>query len=489
MRIFALILVLLAPLALSEEKKSGPTTTTAPAAPPNFVVIVGEGCGWSGTSVAMDGDHPEACAHETLTPNLKKLQEQGMRASTFYASSPRCTPSRASLFTGVSPAVLKMTYVNEGGSNRRGESEATLNTRLLPPHPSMELPAEAKTVAQWLKPAGYRSAHFGKWHVGRTTPTRLGFDADDGANTNQGPDRNAQPNPEEGISITDRGIAFIEAQVKEKKPFYLHLSHYGGGTEEEVTPESMKVVQALGGREGGREGRGKELALKGVVADVDRQIGRLMAKLEELGIAENTYVMFTTDHGTQGHNSNPPLSGGKGSLLEGGVRVPFLVRGPGIKAGSQTDVRGISWDLVPTVLELAGVKREGKDMIEGGSLVRVWRGEEGASVQRPNAAIVMHFPHYDLDNGGPMTSVYSGSYKLLRRYETGQDSLYDLDKDLREGNDLAAKEPERTKELAGIMEAYLKAVGAQMPTKNEAFDPAKAAPEARRGGRRGQKQE
>jgi len=179
MRLLTLLFVLLAPLARSEEQHSSPTPT-----PSNFVVIVGEGCGWSGTSIAMDGDHPEACAHKSLTPNLKKLQEQGMRASTFYASSPRCTPSRASIFTGVSPAALKMTYVNEGGSNRREEGEGSANTRLLPPHPSMELPAEAKTVAQWLKPAGYRSAHFGKWHVGRTTPTRLGFDADDGANTN-----------------------------------------------------------------------------------------------------------------------------------------------------------------------------------------------------------------------------------------------------------------------------------------------------------------
>ena len=480
MRLLTVLFVLFAPLASSEERNS-----SHPATPPNFVVIVGEGCGWSGTSVAMDGDRPEACAHATLTPHLKVLQEQGLRSSAFYASSPRCTPSRASIFTGVSPAALKMTYVNEGGSNRREESEGSANTRLLPPQPSMELPAEAKTIAQWLKPAGYRSAHFGKWHVGRTTPTKLGFDADDGPNTNQGPNRNSQPNPEEGISITDRGIAFIEAQVKEQRPFYLHLSHYGGGTEEEVTPESMKVVQALGSR----ERRGKELALKGVVADVDRQIGRLLAKLKELGIAENTYVLFTTDHGTQGHNANPPLSGGKGSLLEGGVRVPFLVRGPGIRPGSQTDVRGISWDLVPTVLELAGVKREGKDMIEGGSLVRVWKGEEGAAVVRPQATIVMHFPHYDLDNGGPMTSIYSGSYKLLRRYETGQDSLYDLDQDLHESNDLAAKEPERAKELAGLMESYLKAVGAQMPVKNEAFDPSKPAPEPRRGGRRGQKQE
>ena len=475
--------------ALRQDKPSTDLgTNSASKGPPNFIVIVGEGCGWSGTSVAMDEAHGDACAAEALTPNLAKLAAEGQRASQFYASSPRCTPSRASLFTGVSPAVLRMTYVNEGGSERRGaEAEAPPTTKLIAPNPSMELPADVKTIAQWLKPVGYASAHFGKWHVGRSAPSKVGFDIDDGANTNSGPGRNAQPNPEEGISITDRGIAFMEAQVKAKKPFYLHMSHYGGGTEEEVTPESMELVSKLQG-ERARSSRGKELYLKGVVADVDKQIGRVLAKLEELGIAGNTYVMFTTDHGTQGHNANPPLSGGKGSLKEGGVRVPFVVRGPGIAAGSTTNVRGISWDLVPTFLELAKVDAKDRGKIEGGSLVPVWSGAKDAKVTRPREEVVLHFPHYDLDNGGPASAIYSGTHKLFRSYETGKDSLYDLSSDLAEARDLAASEDEATRklalELAKKLDEYLKAVGAQMPRANEAWDPAAPAPE-RRGRREG----
>ena len=480
--------------ALRQDKPSTDLgTNSASKGPPNFIVIVGEGCGWSGTSVAMDEAHGDACAAEALTPNLAKLAAQGQRASQFYASSPRCTPSRASLFTGVSPAVLRMTYVNEGGSERRGaEAEAPPTTKLIAPNPSMELPTDVKTIAQWLKPAGYASAHFGKWHVGRSAPSKVGFDLDDGANTNSGPERNAQPNPEEGISITDRGITFMEEQVKAKKPFYLHMSHYGGGTEEEVTPESMELVsklQAEGAR--ARNARGKELYLKGVVADVDKQIGRVLQKLEELGIAENTYVMFTTDHGTQGHNANPPLSGGKGSLKEGGVRVPFLVRGPGIAPGSTTNVRGISWDLVPTFLELAKVDAKDRGKIEGGSLVAVWRGAKDAKVTRPREEVVMHFPHYDLDNGGPASAIYSGTHKLFRSYETGKDSLYDVSSDIAEARDLAASEDEATRklivELAKKLDEYLKAVGAQMPRANEAWDPAAPVPErrGRREGRRG----
>lgn len=450
----------------------------SPPSRPNFVVVVGEGCGWSGTSVAMDEAHPEACAPEALTPSLKRLQEQGLRFSAFYAASPRCTPSRASLFTGLSPAALHMTYINEGGTNRRGESTEPAHTKLLPPHPSMELPEGVKTIAQWLAPAGYASAHFGKWHVGRTPPSAHGFTADDGANTNSGPGRNSEPNPEEGVAITERGIAFIEAQVEAQRPFYLHLSHYGGGTSAEVSPEARRLVESLESR-GRRE---KELALQGVVADVDRNLARLLAKLDELGVADSTYVIFTTDHGTQGHGANAPLSGGKGSLLEGGVRVPFLVRGPGIRPGTQSDVRAIGWDLVPTLLELAGIEREKDDALEGGSLVALWRGAESGEVPR-RAPFVLHFPHYDLDNGGPMSALYSGPFKLLRSYETGRDSLFDLRRDPGEAQDLADEEPERVKALAGELEAYLASVEAQMPTPNPDHDPEAPPGEPRRGGR------
>ncbi len=470
-----------------------PQTGAGAAAParsvPNFVVIVGEGCGWSGTSVAMDDGHADACEAEALTPNLAKFATQGLRGSQFYASSPRCTPSRASLFTGASPAVLRMTYVNTDGSERRGnEGGGTATTKLLPPTPSMELPKDVQTIAQLLKPAGYASAHFGKWHVGRAAPTQVGFDLDDGANTNSGPGRNNQPNPEEGIAITDRGIAFMEAQVKAGKPFYLHLSHYGGGTEEEVTPESAELVAKLAESGKQRNSRGKEQYLKGVVADVDKQIGRLYAKLEELGIAGNTYVVFTTDHGTQGHNANPPLSGGKGSLKEGGVRVPFLVRGPGVPAGQETAVRGVSWDLVPTFLELAKVEVKDRSKLEGGSLAGVWHGVKDAKVVRPREEVVLHFPHYDLDNGGPASAIYLGVHKLFRSYETGKDSMYDLAQDIGETRDLLTSEDEALKklgaELGKKLDEYLKAVGAQMPTPNAKYDPAAPPPE-RRGRREG----
>lgn len=468
---------------------SRPGTRPAAKGPPNFVVIVGEGCGWSGTSVAMDDAHADACEAAALTPNLAKLAAQGLRGSQFYASSPRCTPSRASLFTGASPAVLRMTYVNTGGTERRGnEGAGAATTKLLPPNPSMELPEDVPTIAQRLKPVGYASAHFGKWHVGRATPSEVGFDLDDGANTNSGPGRNSQPNPEEGVLITDRGIAFMEAQVKAGKPFYLHLSHYGGGSEEEVTPESAELVAKLaeGGKQ--RNSRGKEQYLKGVVADVDKQIGRVCAKLEELGVADNTYVVFTTDHGTQGHDANPPLAGGKGSLKEGGVRVPFLVRGPLVPAGQETAVRGVSWDLVPTFLELAKVETKDRAKLEGGSLVAVWHGAKDAKVARPREEMVLHFPHYDLDNGGPASAIWLGSHKLLRNYETGKDSLYDLAQDIAETRDLLAGDDEAQRklgaELGKKLDEYLKAVGAQMPTPNPKYDPSTPAPE-RRGRREG----
>ena len=434
---------------------------------PNIIVIVGEGAGWPSTSVAMDGNMRNAKQPSALTPNLAKLAEQGMRMSAFYASCPRCTPSRASYFTGVSPAKLHMTYVSEGGRQRRGgatgvQEDVGDNTKLIPPSPNMELPPEILTTAGALKLANYSSAHFGKWHVGRKAPTLKGFDEDDGANTNAGPGNNRTPNPGEGKLITDRGLAFIEKCVKAGKPFYLHVDHYGGGSEAEVTSESYKLVSGL--YSGLRE---KQLAQVGIVHDVDAQSGRIMAKLDELGISNNTYVLYTTDHGDSGGNANLPLSMGKGSVQEGGVRIPFIVRGPGIKPGSQSDVRAFGWDLTPTFTELAGVTTP--KQVEGGSLLSVWRG--GSNVSRPVMELVIHFPHYDLSNGGPASAIFDGNFKLIRSYETGKSYLYNLAVDSAERNDLANSKPEKVAELEKRLDAYLKSVEAQMPTINPNYKP------------------
>ena len=438
---------------------------------PNFVVILGEGHGWSSTSVQMDDAVPESKSAFVRTPNLEKLAAGGLRFANFYAPSPRCTPSRASLLTGKSPAQLHMTFVNEG----RRDSGSNPNGRVITPAASMELPASEVTIAEVLKRAGYATAHFGKWHVGRASPSQHGFEENDGANGNGGPDNVANPHPKQLYGMTSRGMDFMARQVKAGKPFYLQLSHYASRQGGDATPQALAAVKKWGG-----DLNEREMAEAAADLDLDIALGMVLKKLDELGIANNTYVIFTTDHGSPGRN--PPLAGGKGTVSEGGLRVPFIIRGPGIPAGSCSHVRAIGEDLFPTIAALAHVSEALPKGIEGGSLVPVLSNPAKGAVQRPREEFVVHFPHYDKDAIGPASTIYVGDFKLIRAYETGAFKLFDIAKDPRERHDLAGPMPEKARELNQRLTDYLLAVNAQMPKPNPGYDPTKPT-EPRRGGK------
>lgn len=179
---------------------------------PNFVVIMAEAQGWAQTSVMMDDRVPESKSRVFLTPAVERLAREGMRFTFGYAASPRCTPSRAALFTGKSPAALHMTYVGAG------RDSGPVLTKLIPPDPVLELPASETTVAEILKPLGYATAHFGKWHVGRVDASRHGFDESDGPTSNGGPENVQSPNPKQAYGMTERGIAFMARAQKAGKP-------------------------------------------------------------------------------------------------------------------------------------------------------------------------------------------------------------------------------------------------------------------------------
>ncbi|MCX6956724.1 MAG: sulfatase-like hydrolase/transferase [Verrucomicrobia bacterium] len=431
---------------------------------PNFVVILTEAQGWPNTSVAMDDRLPASKSTLFTTPAVERLAREGMRFAYGYALSPRCTPSRAALFTGRGPALLHMTYVGVG------REAGPVRTALIPPEPILELPTSVPTVADVLKGAGYTTAHFGKWHVGRVSPSRHGFDESDGPTNNGGPDNVASPNPKQAYGMTERGIAFMTRARAEGRPFYLQLSHY---------PNQDR-------KEGG--GRSRETERK-EADEIDRTVMLVLEALDRLGLAGHTYVIYTSDHGGQGRMGNEPLSGGKGSVLEGGLRVPFLIRGPGVAANVCSRVPVTACDLLPTIAEFAQVKTTLPAGIEGGSLAAVLRDSAGrGTVTRLREELVFHFPHYDLGNGGPATAIMLGHYKLIRNYERNTRRLYDLEGDPAEAHDLAAKLPEKTAELDARLSAYLKEVGAQMAKPNPDYDPAKADdPNAddRRGGKGG----
>jgi arylsulfatase A len=436
---------------------TGGTTPTSPATAvgPNVVVILGEAQGWTSTSVQMDPAVPASRQAQLKTPGLERIAAEGMRFSNFYAPSPRCTPSRAAFFTGRSPAALRMTFVGIGND------DAAMSGPLVTPTASTDLPTTYPTVASLLRNAGYATAHFGKWHVGRTNPSAYGFDASDGPTSNTGMNNVPNPNPAESYGVTSRAIAFMAEQVRAKKRFYLQVSHYPGKAPIDVKPETWAAAKA--------QMVGQNDNVVGIAAstlEMDNTIRLLQAALDSLGLAKNTYVMFWSDHGQQSTTYNAPLQNGKGTVWEGGVRIPFMISGPRIPAGSTSRVQASATDLMPTILDLLGVPLSPTIAgIEGGSLKAVVEGGGTGAVTRTRSDFVVHFPHYDFDPIGPASTYLAGNYKLIRSYEDGALRLYDLAADLGERNDLSRTMPARVTELNQKLTSYLTAVDAQLPTR------------------------
>jgi arylsulfatase A-like enzyme len=407
---------------------------------PNFLVVYGEGSGWVSTSVQMDEGDPLSKSDYIETPNLERMAADGVVFSRGYAPSPRCTPSRAGLYTGISPAKLHMTYTTSDGLESRNQPE---NMRIVPPAPITELPTERTTYAEILQQTGYGTAHFGKWHLGRVDPTGHGFDESDGANSNDSPS-GRDFNQAEYIVTAEKGIDFMRRQVAAGRPFLLEVDHYPIMINRNV-PEEMAA---------------ERLAM-------DASFGLMYDALEELGIANNTYVIFSADHGTQGR-LNTPLQNGKGSILEGGLRVPFIISGPYVRSGEWSDIPVTALDIFPTIAELSGnTNRIGED-VEGGSLVSILRDKAG-EVVRSREEIVFHFPHYDLGNAGPATALLFGDYKLVKNYELQELLLYNIADDPGETNDLAAAMPDLVAELDEKLVTYLEEVDAAMPTPNPEY--------------------
>lgn len=427
-----------------------------PKLPPkkrNFLVFVGEAIGWTGTSVQLDPDVPSPNAAAFLTPNLDQLAKGGARFSHFYAASPRCMPTRAALFAGQSPAQLHMTFIP-------GDGNATSSSKVIPPNTVTDLPTATPTVASYLKAGGYATAHFGKWHAGNTPPEQYGFDASDGPTSNGGPEKVKYANPKEVFGMTDRALAFIDTAVKGGKPFYVQVSNYNSREQAESLPESWAKAQAA--NPGMTNVKHIGLIAGGI--DFDTNMGKLLTKLHDLGVDQDTYVIYTSDHGGQDPWSNAPLAESKGTVWEGGIRVPLLVAGPGIPGGIQSAVKATTVDLFPTIAALSGVGLPLPAKLEGGDLSGVLLGDGAGEVKRPYLPLVQHFPHYDFDPLGPASAIILGDFKLIRFYESGTRKLFDLKHDIGETQDLSVALAQTADQLDAALTEYLKAVGAQMPT-------------------------
>ena len=445
---------------------------------PNVVFVLVDDLGWA--DLGCYGSE----LHET--PNIDQLARESMRFTDAYAAAPVCSPTRASIMTGKYPARLHMTIWYESSAN------PPRNRKLVPPVTEGNLPHEQVTIAEVLKEAGYFTAHVGKWHLGNAAyyPETQGFDVNIGG-TFWGapamfwhPYKGAQKNRwggeyryvpgvgdgPEGEYLTDR-LTDEALKIMERAkdgPFFLNLCYHTVHTPIEGKPKLVehyeKKIRA------GMPHQNAEYAA--MVHSLDENVGRIVAKIEELGIADDTILIFFSDNGGFINNykgkpvtSNSPLRSGKGSLYEGGIREPLIVRWPGVtKAGSVCKQIVCSTDFYRTILEMTGLSGDSEhnaDM-DGISLVPV--------LKRPEAALgremlCWHYPHY-YPTTTPVSAIRRGKWKLLEYFEDGHVELYDLENDLGEKVDLAEKMPEKAAELRRELDAWRKKVDAQLPAPN-----------------------
>jgi arylsulfatase A len=492
--------------------------------PPNVVFFLVDDLGWRDVGCFGSSFYD--------TPNVDQLAQEGVRFTDAYAACHVCSPTRASILTGKYPARLGLTDWIRG--RRDFPFQQLKNVQGL-----QQLPFEEKTLAETLKSAGYRTAAIGKWHLGEepSGPTAHGFDVDIPQNhSGGGPPTYHAPFKLQGLKgtpgeyLTDRLTDEAEKFIEDSKnqPFFLYLAHFAvhdpiQGRKDLVEEYRAKLTKmakpsgepfVLEGNPDDERPLSKEELLSrlkdpaysgfkvlphrtvkikqhqdnvefaGMVEAMDESLGRLLAKLTDLGLDGNTIVIFFADNGgMSGANfgrptrivekdqldraystSNYPLRGAKGWLYDGGIRVPMIVKWPGnSQPGTTCNVPVISTDFYPTILDMVGLPLQPKQHIDGRSVARLVKGAD--SLDRE--AIYWHFPHYS--NHGmqsPGGAIRAGDYKLLEYFENNTVQLFNLKEDIGEQNDLTRTEPERAAKLRSMLRAWRASVSAQLMEPN-----------------------
>lgn len=445
---------------------------------PNFVFFLVDDLGYTDT-----GAYNPKTFYET--PHVDRLAKEGMKFTHGYAACPVCSPSRYAIMTGKYPSRVDATNYFSG--KRAGRFRpAVLNDRM---------PLSEITLAEALKAAGYRTAFLGKWHLGPTAefwPENQGFDINVGGHNRGSPPggyfapyrnprlKNGPKGEHLTTRLTDEALKILD-DVKDR-PFLLYLSYYtvhiplqapkdlvekyrrkaakrAGGKPDFATEEQVLPIK----RPRRVRIRQNHATYAAMVETMDASVGRVLKKIKDLGLEENTVVCFTSDNGglstSEGlPTSNLPLRGGKGWVYEGGIREPFLIKWPGVtRPGSVCDVPVIGMDFYPTLLEIAGVKPRPRQHKDGVSLVPLLKGTGG--IKRD--ALFWHYPHYSNQGGMPGGAIRAGDWKLIERYEDGRVHLYNLRTDPGERTDLAGKQPDRVAALRKKLHVWYKDVDAK----------------------------
>ena len=425
---------------------------------PNFILILTDDQGWSGTSVCMDTKIADQFQNRYKTPAIQRLATEGVCFSSGYAPAPVCSPTRYSIQWGQSVA-------------RHGITDVKMLYR------GKHVFEDRDSIAEVLKKLDerYVTAHFGKWHI-LGDPSKMGYDFSDGETGNKegGFALNDEyitrlsDDPKLTNTLRDRSVKFLEEVAKDKSPFFLQISHYANHTWIVADPNDFEKQPM-------RDSDPVIALYRAMTFALDRSIEGVLDCLDELDLADNTYVIFTADNGAvpslppskKPRTMNSPLSGGKWSLKEGGVRVPLIIRGPGIKPESQCDAPVSGIDFLPTCFELAG----GNDLktiqtIDGISFAPLLFDVNNTELLSSLAERPLTW-HYPMFNNWELQTASSalrlGNWKLIHNWENNHSSIYNLKSDLSESWDLSNKLPALTSALRAALFAELKAAGQVLP--------------------------
>jgi arylsulfatase A len=432
---------------------------------PNFLVILIDDLG------AMDvGPYGSKMIESS---NINGLAAEGMQWINAYSSCPVCSPTRAALLTGKSPARLHFTgHITAIERHRHPE-----NSTILPPDDLMYIPYDEVTLAEALKTGGYITGSFGKWHVGGPGywPTDQGFDVNVAGWTHGSPPGHFFPyensesdwnasiptlhGGEEGEYLTDRltdeAMSFI--RTNKDQPFMVYLSHYAVHTPIEAPEALIKKYEPL------MENKKIDPVYAAMVESVDQNIGRILELLDELELSSNTVVIFASDNGAlESVADNRPFRRGKGHLYEGGIRVPFIIRWPGhITPGSVSENRTISEDIYTTILDIANITKVDISNLDGRSIVDDFNGEK--LEKQPD--LHWYYPHYGIGQD-PGSIIISGDYKLIEHYDPYLVELFNIKTDISETTDLSSEMAEHRDELLRKLHQWLESVDPIMHTPN-----------------------
>ncbi len=487
--ILPLTLILLVVIIASCVRDSG-----SPPEKPNIFFFLVDDLGWEDTGVPMWTDSVENNRY-LRTPNIARLAAEGMKFTQAYASSPVCSPTRTALMTGMNPARTHITNWIPGRGNHPADDQW-----LLIPHWRIKgLDHRDVTLPEVLKAAGYTTVHVGKAHLGEkgtmgADPRNLGFDYSVAASYRGGPGSYYVPygrihGPDSQMidleeffpdslylndALTVMALRLLDTLARHpEKPFYFNMWHYAVHAPIQGAPRLMDKYRLPGKTEA-------QVQYASMVESVDRSLGKILKKLNELGMADNTIVVFWSDNGGLVSHSGPPttnypLSSGKGSSHEGGYREPLIIRWPGkVTGGTVCDVPVITDDFFPTVLAMTGVRVPDtiRRHLDGTDITPLLLQTGG--IERPHP-LVWHYPHYwgwkalrVADSTiTPFSAIREGDWKLIYTYEKGRCELYDLAEDIGEKHNLAKEKPDVAQKLCGDLRSVLQVMGAQTPIDRE----------------------